>query len=582
MSDPDLPRTTVRSHPAAPPFPTQPVPTGPRARPRDARTERWRASRRPRGPWGGRSFPIALGVLVLAPFLTIGLPSVRAAPIAPTVTPALAGAPSLNGYFIVGDGAALVAVGYVSWVGSWTQAGNGTSVYSPQFDLYYFNLHPYAVTVTTAVEVSGTFVQNVSVYVPPLNEASQTLTLPTNPAWSGTTLWFDGTPYWTGQTTTPAVFLPTLLDIQGFADLFSLWVISFMVIVAGSGLALARFAMSRAVWAPRMRLIMWAHLPIFALVGAVFADYQGVVSTFAGWSPLVYPWFLIPLFFVTGLWTYRRGGKILVLSGRLTERDELGYGASVLRVGPLPSGYLVYIDPSWWGFWARFWRAYTYVEDPDPSKPRPWLAPVRWVPSPTMSARERQRARRQFYSPTSYAEALTRFPLFSKEKDGGGDEFGYVAWAKLDTLPDVVWPRLRWSRLVPKPAVLQADPNGGPPIVVKPAREVRRLTKPHYVGAGKQAAIELDDVHTAPAHAVWARFASRRDLGRLLSKYKGAVAAWSEGFENRVQAEVEAELRSFALLRNRVARPVTEAEAEDEARAAARAARGPIGSGGGA
>lgn len=524
---------------------------------RASRTARRRHERgRPRsvgaGPWLGRaSLCAAVVLLVGAPLFPIG--TAAAAP--------PAGAPSLQGAYIINDGQALVEVGYIGLFDVWTSVGNNSQVYSQAFYLVFFNLHTTGTNVSIGVYQSGGWVLNTSVFIPAISQAATTLTLPANPKWVDTTLYFEGTPYWAGQVATPISFLPNyILDVGGL-DAFALAIVYTTSFLAVGALLLAKWMMKRAAWAPPVRLAIWGHVVCGIIAGAILLDFQQIDQTFAGWSPLVYPFAIFPLLWSTFLSHFNRAQTVEVVEGTRTPQGDFGVLREELRIARLPNGRLIWVSATWGQFWARFWGHYAYVDTDDGTKAKPWLAPVLNRFSPTDSPRARRRAAKQAGLPPLASDALTRFPVLN---DAGAGSINYFAFGKGGpTEPE--YPKLVFHRTVEivTDAVTAPNPNGGPPLVVTPEKRVskRKVAWPHYTTPTKATARGLEDTHFIPAALVIFRFANARDLGRLLSKTGEALAQVMNSVENRVQDEVFSRLRSVYTLTGRSTAGLTDEDA---------------------
>ena len=502
---------------------------------------------------GPRLRAALVAALVVA--LAIGTPvflssgGVRGAP---------AGAPTLQGYYIVGNGAALVAVGYVGWANIWTAAGNGSQVFSSAFYLAFFNLRTTNVTIPLDVNENGVWVFNGSVTITRLSQADVTIPLPATTSWTPTTIYFYKIPTWSGWAATPISLLPNYILNVGGLDLLGLAIVSFSLIFVTIGVTVARVVMRRAIWAPKFTALIWFHVVLACIGGFVFIDFQLVDSTFAGWSPLVYPAFLLPMAFLWALSLFNRGQRVQIQQGILTGNDEMGYLLTDVRIGRLPDGRVVPVGEGIPHFWARvFGHHAAPFDNGDPSKARPWFAPVVRGISPTGSTRERLKAKKTAAHVATATDALTKFPVLNSTER---DDIAYIALGKGTTSPVVNYPYLSVHRLV----VIHHDAERlGDGTVVKPAWDEtkRKLSLPHYVDPDSSDTPELEDYHYETAAAVWAKFAAIRDLGRVYSKIAHAFAMLSASIEGRVNDEVSAQLRTHYSLIYRVSSGISEEEA---------------------
>lgn len=477
-----------------------------------------------------------------------------------------ANAPTLSGAFIVGNGAALAVLGYVGWANVFTPVGaNGTQVYSQAFYLSLFNLRSAGESVSVEAFQGETKVLSLNVYVGPVAQVGATLGLPANPSWTDTRFVIDNTSTWNGPVATPVSFLPNYIANLGGLDLLALTLISFMVLVGASGFAVARWAMRRAVWAPKFSLLVWGHVVLAVLAGAVFLDFQAVDTVFAGWSPLVYPWAVFPLFFLTGLSYFNRAPKVEVVRGVATPTGEMGIERTVVRAGELPDGRSVFIGESWGQFWARFWGHHAVFDDAKLGKEPPLLVPIVNKPSPTAA-----RGRRAFKRAQRPSYPLAGSRLFAfRVRNPQADDIAFMAFAKTEEPVRIVYPKLVWHRTVTVPARTQealAADGSKVTLVLKPEHYRTRLSLPHYV-EGETNTDVLEDRHYQLAAAVWAGMGSVRDLGRIVSKLGTELAALKAAFDNRVQDEVYSKLRTHYALAGRA----TSGIGEDESAALARA-----------
>lgn len=471
-------------------------------------------------------------------------------------------APNLQGAFIVGNGAALAMVGYVGWANVWTPAGNGSQIYSQAVYIYFFNLHGFNETLDIGVRQSTGYEQNETVVLPGVSQVSVTLQVPPDANWVTTVLSFDGVDYWVGQMATPVSLFPSFLVNLGGTDLFALAIVSFMLVVVVGAFAAGRWAIKRAIWAPRFSLLIWGHVVLAAIAGAVFVDFQAIDSFFAGWSPLVYPWLVFPLAFTTALSYFNRSHKVELLQGLVTGSGEMGYRRTEVRVGRLPDGRLALVGESWGQFWARFWRHYPIIDDGKEDHARPFLAPVVTAVSPTANPRARMKSRKRalVQRPTA-ADALTAFPVLNPTTD-----VAYVGWVAGSEPIRVEWPRLSVHKVVTLPPRYVPSARDGAGPVLLPERKARRLTWPHYVDPARAPIVELEDRHYAPAAAVWAGFATIRDLGRVSSKLALRVEALAARTEQTIQDEVYSRLRTHYALVGRATSGISDEEAAESVR----------------
>lgn len=505
-----------------------------------------RSPRASRGPWRW-GFPIVAlaicGGLLLAP---IG--SARAD---------VAGLPSLSSAYILGHGAALLLVGYLGFFGVWTTVANGSQVYTDALYLVLFNLQTVNETVSLAAVQGNNTVASVTSVLPPLSQVGVALNLPLIHTWTRTVLVADGVRTWVGQIAVPISLLPPYILNIGGLDLLALGIVAGCVYAFVGAFAIARWLMKRAIYAPRFSLALYGHVALILLAGAVFADYRFIDSAFAGWSPLIYPIAIFPFVFVTALSYFNRAAKVELLQGIATESGEMAWRRTLVRVGLLPDGRAAFIGGSWWDFWARVWGHFPIFDDGDETKTAPLLQPVENAPSPTDPPKKGRRKR----TPRAYPIGPHRLLAF-RVANPQEDEVGFLGWVKQSEPVRFRYPRLRWTRAHTLPAeYLPAGPAGGAPIQTKLERIVRKLSLPHYEQPTVSPSVELEDKHYVFGAAVWAGFASIRDLARAVSKLGQEVAFYRARLHNEVQDELYSKLRTHYALTGRATSGISETEA---------------------
>jgi hypothetical protein len=520
---------------------------------RDASFRRLRARGR-RGlaaiPWWGRTLLPLVVLLLCAPLGLAG--TARAAP---------ANAPNLTGAYVIGGGAALAVVGYVGWANVFTPVSNGTQVYANAFYIAFFNLRNSTTTVSIDVEQNGNFVSNTSLTLPPVSQSDATITLPSNTNWVQTDFILDGEHTWNGPVATPISFLPNYILNVGGLDLLALTIVSFGVLVGGLGYWLARLSMKRAVWAPSFRLIVWGHVVLAIIAGAVFLDFQAVDTLFAGWSPIVYPWLVLPLVYLSALSTYNRAPKLEIVQGVRDAQGGIGIRRTIVRVGPLEDGRTVVVGGGWGQFLARIRGHYPIIDDAKEGTEPPLFQTVENMPSPTDTPRQRIKARRVKRYPMGPSR-ITAFRVLNPQED----DVAFYAWTKTSEPVRLEYPHLSIHRTtLRKKKVVQTTPTGIP-VVTEQERPVEVLTWPHYVDPARSPIVELHDRHYLPADAVWAGFASIQDLGRTVSNLGGRLAILEASIHQRVQDELYSKLRT---LRGLIGRATSGASDEEAAQVAA-------------
>lgn len=458
-------------------------------------------------------------------------------------------APSFGGVFIVDDGRVFAYLGYAGFANIWTGVGvNGSSVFASQLFLLAYSLVNYTLALPIDVKQAGQPWVNSTVVLAARSETDIPITLAQSTAWTSTVVVMGGVS-WSGQVATPLTLLPPYLLNIGGLDLFAMAVIVECIVAFSTLTYVAARLMKRVGYAPKFSLLIWGHVFIFGMLVFVVADYQFIVQTFAGWSPLVYVFPLAVMWFFFALSLFNRTTKREVLQIAARPNQKLAFRRFVLRVGVDGYGRTILYRENWSDFWARAWGHYVYLpQESDPSKPETFLAEVVNQTSPTGTGWRRTRAKRR---------KTDAFRIVNRNEDA----VDTIAFARPGATMVVRWPHLVAHRDVPTPE--ERDPATG--VVTKASGTRRKLAWPHYID-GSAEEVDLENVHYGNAVAVTAGWLRAGDLSRMLGDTETALYVLQSEFASKVAAEVEAILTAYWSLIGRTKTDLTDEEAEAESR----------------
>lgn len=493
-------------------------------------------------PWGA----VALVALVAA------LVAVPTAAGSGTGTNA-AGLPVYEQATVVDYGQALVFIGTLSWGGGYTPVQTGTQVYGSTLVLVVYDLTSANVSVPLSLNDSG-IVSNSTVAVVPGTPTVDNLALTPNPAWETVTLTL-GTTKLSYSVATPISFLPNSIANVGGLDLLSMTVVSEMLVGLTLAFWAARWAMSRALWAPKFTLLIWGHVALFGLLAVVVLDYQFIDQTFAGWSPLVYAFVVAPMGFVWGLSLFNRTEAALLERGDAPLGGRMSYHVWELAVGTNPrTGERVLCRLTWSGFWARFWGHYTpLIPAQDGLLVDHFEAEV--VQHRVVDIAEYRKAIRKGNPLDDYD--VIHADLTGSRKDAR--KWTKLFWTTSETPLWVEWPHLVAHREVAVPAKLSAEGN-----VLTPATTRRRLALPHY-DPGAAADLSLAPGAWTTQQSVVLNWRTASSLAKVNADLALRADVLESSFEARVADEVRVRLTAHYSLSGRITHDLTEAEANAEA-----------------
>lgn len=449
--------------------------------------------------------------------------------------------------FVVGDGSTLVLVGYSTWAAAWSDASNGSQIFTNSIVLVCYDLTTHNVTLRVSITELGT-TTNQTILLAPLSEFDDSIDLKQDTSWTTVTLKFDGVADWVGQAATPISFLPPSVLTEGGLDLLVLVIISEAIVAFAAATAIARWLMTRARWAPRFSLLIWGHVILIGIAAMILVDFQWVDATFAGWSPLVYIFTVTPMYFLFVLSFFNKGRRVEILQFLPRPQGKVAFRRWLARIDTLPDGRTILITETWTDTLARAFGKYTVLDDGDPMKDDFFLGDVEKGPSPTLTKDEFVKK-----SPTDWR-------VLNPQEDEVTGLMVTDTGQPLESHP----PRLTIHRLKKFPP--QLSPEGA---VLVPAYERTVLTWPHYTTAW--AEWHLASEMWAVAAAVIARWATIFDLERVLATVKHDLHLLKSTFVARVANEVDRTMTALHEVSSRTTTDLTEEQAAEEARSSSHA-----------
>lgn len=492
-----------------------------------------------------------LGALALVALVAMGL-GLPVAAAQGTGTNA-AGLPVYEQATVVDYGQALVFIGTLSWGGGYTPVETGTQVYGATLVLVLYDLTSANISVPLTLNDSGV-VSTSTVNVVSGSPTVDNLALTPNTNWEPVTVTIGQTSL-SYSVATPISFLPTSLANVGGLDLLSMTVVSEMLLGLTLAFWVARWAMTRALWAPRFTLLIWGHVALIGLLAAVILDYQFVDSTFAGWSPLVYAFAITPMGFVWGLSLFNRTESALLHRGDAPLGGRMTYHVWELAVGVNPhTGERVLCRLTWSGFWARFWGYYTpLVPAQEGLLVDHFEAEV--IKHRVVDLAEYRKAIRKGNPLDDYD--VIHADLTGSKKDAR--KWTKQFWTTSEHPLWVEWPHLVLHRDVEVPPKLSPEGN-----VLTPAHTRRRLSLPHY-HPGSSADLGLAPTAWATQQSVVLGWRTAASLAKVNSDLALRADVLESSFESRVADEVRVRLTAHYSLSGRITHDLTEAEASAEA-----------------
>jgi hypothetical protein len=464
-----------------------------------------------------------------------------------------AGLPVYEQATVADYGQVLVFIGTLSWGGGYTPVQTGTQVYGSTLVLVLYDLKGYNVSVPLALNDSGVW-SNSTVTVAAGSPTVDNLDLTPNTAWEPVTLTIGATSL-SYSVATPISFLPNSIANVGGLDLLSMVVVSQMLIGLTLAFWVARWAMSRALWAPRFTLLIWGHVALSGLLAAVILDYQFVDSTFAGWSPLVYAFAISPMGWLWGLSLFNRTDPTLLERGDAPLGGRMTYHVWELAVGVDPrTGEKVLCRLTWSGFWARFWHHYT------PLIPAQEGLVVDHFEAEVVKHRVVDLG--EYRKQIRKGNPLDDYDVIHADFTGSRKDarkWTKLYWTTSEKPLWVEWPFLTIHREVEVPAKLSPEGN-----VLVPAHTKTKLALPHY-DPGSAADLGLAPGAWATQQSVVLGWRTASSLAKVNSDLALRADVLESSFEARVADEVKTRLTAHYALSGRITHDLTEAEAGAEA-----------------
>ena len=494
---------------------------------------------------------VLLTVLLLPSILGIaagsGAPS--SVPVAPAVSPvgAPTEAPIFGGSYVVDGGKIYVQLGFAGFANIWEGVDyNGSDVFAYNLWIAAFPL------------VGGTLPLVVGTYEKGVGYTNETIPVPQGGTlvpiavavivtWTAINVTMGGVT-WHGFISVPASLLPlSSLDLGGL-DLLVMAVISEVIIGFSILTVAAKLLVSRALYAPKFRMIIWGHVFLFSVIGIVIADYEWIVQTFAGWSPLFYVGPILLLWFLFCLSLFNKAGYREVFQIVSRPNQELAFRRYRLRVGKDTDGNLVAIRNNWGDFWARVWGHFVVIKWTRPLGPTAFDAPVADQASPTDAVKRRKLKRR----------SAGMFKVTNPQDD----ETEGVMFARPGSVMVIHWPHLTVHRMRHYDAKTVQKRDGS--MVQVPARDLPRWSLPHYV-PGSAEEIQFENIHFKDAIAASANLIHDSDISRVLGETETAFYILQAEFDTKLDAAVESKMRSAMQVLGRTSRDISDDEARAEA-----------------
>jgi hypothetical protein len=468
-----------------------------------------------------------------------------AAPAGADVSPAASVRPAgqLGGGYVVNG--AIVFVGYGNWLGQWTAAGNGSQTFAAAVIVECWDIAAYGnVTLELSLFENGYgWVQNQTVILPSDRaEVDVQLSFVRNVNWVPVRIIFDGGPtYWGGWAATPVTLLPPSILNVGGLDLFTMTVLSFVVISFSLGAWVAWRVMKKALIAPPFSLLMWGHVFLAVMIGAIIINFQWVDSTFGGWSPLVYPFPIALMFFFFMLSLFNRRERKEVLQWLPQPGTEVYARRTFVSWGTRRSdGAIVLLRETWPDFWARAFGHFCELVNPTDEGGKVFEAKIVPGISPTRTGRRGRppRTRRQV------RQMIAQIRILNPQED---DVTSIVIADGREPL-DATFPRLVSTKL--KHFEGKTLRNGD----VVPPHDRRVWSLPHYEPSQGKATWTVKREFWAVALAVLAGWASIDDLAELYRRTKTALAITESHKESEIEREVTRRLGALLSVPSRVSK----------------------------
>lgn len=496
---------------------------------------------------------------------------VVAAPLAaPGARASAAGEPTFQDGFIADNGQVLGFMGVLTWGTQFEPISNGSQVFAGSLLLVLYDLTRGNLSVPVSIGELGS-VSSFNTPVEPL--VADVLTIPVQQVTSWTTVTVTVGGYaQVYSVAVPISLLGSATSIGGL-DLLVLAILSLTLIGFGLAVFAAWRTMRRALWAPPFSLLIWGHVILAAILAAIIIDFQWVDQTFAGWSPVVYTVFLWPVFWLFSLSFFNRPALSQLLRPRAPVSGRLSFDCWYVLIDRGPDRDWQILDPSWWGFWARFWGHPVRLGTKESGILRPEIFEAELLHhnvEDRASIIRRMKLRRVRRPSPAKESALDDFevtPLVMGRGDRGRNvplrrrqRPTKILFTPSGHPVNVEWPRLSIHKKVEVPGKMSGTGQ-----VMVPAHTQTRLALPHY-NEGK-AEVSLAPIHYRTQQSVVHGWRSAEDLAMVLSDSQLDLESLKSHFETRVEQEVRQRLLARESLTGRVASDLTEEQAAEEAEA---------------
>lgn len=445
--------------------------------------------------------------LFFSPLLAVGSAQGQSTPTTGTTS-----VPVSVGGFLTYDRHFLVFNGITTFGGGYEVVYNGSQVYASQFVLVLYSLLPVTETVPIVLEENGVNQTTTTTVQPGVADLVDVSLYPTH-SWTNVVLLVDGTPQ-VYSVSVPLSFLPNSIANVGGLDLLALAIISESLFCLALATSFAYGIMRKALWAPKFSLLVWGHVILFSIVGAVILDFQQVDQTFAGWSPLVYAFFLFPIFFLFALSFFNRAPSAEMLQANAPLAGRLRFNRWDLRIGRDLKGRWVLVGDRWSHFLFRAAGKQVPLTTSESTiiGPEPFMADI--VNRRVVSKQQLLKRVRKL-SPEK-ADALDDFDIINVTVDGRPVKSGRreppvkLLFTPVGKPVEVEWPRLSVHKQKDVPDKFDKEGN-----LLVPAHKKTALCFP-YITEGR-ANITLHTIHFRSAVSVVAGWRTADDLSLLVS-----------------------------------------------------------------
>lgn len=475
----------------------------------------------------------------------------------------LLGVPTFIG-FVTSDGLFFVEVG-TSAFGSFNPLPPGSQVFGTGLTIVAFGITEENRTLTVVYKQfpggNATQYANLSFVVQGRGVAVAELDFPTTDRWIPATLDVDGTVlHYTVET--PILLIPIANLTNGGFDLIVLGVLSEYLVFTFPLIVLARWLTRRALWAPKVKAILWLHGIILGIASFVILDFPLVNQTVGGLGWFVYP---IPLAVFTFFWScslFNRAEVVQVQRANTAGGHRLSFDVWTIRVGRDRAGNLVLLGRRWrdWLFGALGHHTILSPFDADEKglEPQGHELLEHEVRAGTKLAGDEAATtgRRIRWKRPTKEKPEDDFHVRNAQERGEDDPTMLYFVASADPVA-VEWPRLSLHRLKKVPDRYDADGR-----LLEPAHTKSVLTWPHILDG--KAEIRLASIHYADVVAVAMGWKTVEDVVKVAEQRHLQVYLLKAHLSNEVARQVEEKLTAYLDLTTRPAMELPEEEAEAE------------------